>query len=71
MSNRTMYGVMHLAWVDQGDGRYQAQMTVYVKPRGPLGKAYMAFIKPFRYAIIYPALMRYLGRAWAASSRSE
>ncbi len=71
MSNRTMYGVMHLAWVDQGGGRYQAQMTVYVKPRGALGKAYMAFIKPFRYAIIYPALMRYLGRTWAASTRSE
>lgn len=65
ISNRTMYGVMHLAWVDQGDGRYQAQMTVYVKPRGAVGKAYMAFIKPFRYAIIYPALMRYLERLWA------
>jgi hypothetical protein len=65
MSNRTMYGVMHLAWVDQGDGRYQAQMTVYVKPRGAVGKAYMAFIKPFRYAIIYPALVRYVERSWA------
>ncbi|MFE0027863.1 DUF2867 domain-containing protein [Amycolatopsis sp. NPDC059021] len=65
ISNRTMYGVMHLAWVDQGGGRYQAHMTVYVKPRGAVGKAYMAFIKPFRYAIIYPALMRYLGRYWA------
>lgn len=65
ISNRTMYGVMHLAWVDQGGGRYQAQMTVYVKPRGAVGKAYMAFIKPFRYAVIYPALMRYLERLWA------
>ncbi|WP_086829802.1 DUF2867 domain-containing protein [Allokutzneria sp. NRRL B-24872] len=65
MSNRTMYGVMHLAWVDKGGGRYQAQMTVYVKPRGAVGKAYMALIKPFRYAIVYPALMRYLGRLWA------
>ncbi|MFD9892882.1 DUF2867 domain-containing protein [Amycolatopsis sp. NPDC059027] len=65
ISNRTMYGVMHLAWVKQGDGRYQAHMTVYVKPRGAVGKAYMAFIKPFRYAIIYPALMRYLDRLWA------
>ncbi|MBB4907447.1 DUF2867 domain-containing protein [Actinophytocola algeriensis] len=67
ISNRTMYGVMHLAWVDQGGGRYQGQMTVYVKPRGAVGKAYMAFIKPFRYAIIYPALMRYLERSWAVS----
>jgi Protein of unknown function (DUF2867) len=65
ISNRTIYSVMHLAWVDQGGGRYQAHMTVYVKPRGALGKAYMAFIKPFRYAIIYPALMRHLERGWA------
>ncbi|TCP48511.1 DMSO/TMAO reductase YedYZ molybdopterin-dependent catalytic subunit [Tamaricihabitans halophyticus] len=64
ISNRTVYGVMHLAWVDRGDDRYQAHMTVYVKPRGTLGKAYLALIKPFRYAIVYPALMRYLGRLW-------
>jgi len=66
MSNRTMYGVMHLAWVDRGEGRYQGQMTVYVKPRGVVGRVYMALIKPFRYAIVYPALMRYLERIWAA-----
>lgn len=71
MSNRTVYGVMHLAWVDQGGGRYQAQMTVYVKPRGAFGKAYMALIKPFRYAIIYPALMRYLERLWAERHSSR
>ncbi|MCR3748207.1 DUF2867 domain-containing protein [Lentzea californiensis] len=65
ISNRTMYGVMHLAWVDQGGGRYQGQMTVYVKPRGAAGRAYMAFIKPFRHAIVYPALMRYVERSWA------
>jgi hypothetical protein len=71
ISNRTMYGVMHLAWVDQGGGRHQAQMSVYVKPRGAFGKAYMAFIKPFRYAIIYPALMRYLERLWAERRASR
>ena len=49
MSNQTVHGVMHLAWVDQGEGRYQGQMAVYVKPRGPLGKGYMALIKPFRH----------------------
>ena len=30
---------MHLGWVDQGEGRYQGQMAVYVKPRGRLGEA--------------------------------
>jgi hypothetical protein len=64
LSNRTVHSVMHLAWVDRGDGRYQGQMAVYVKPRGLLGKAYMALIKPFRYWIVYPALMRQIERAW-------
>ena len=66
LSNRTVHGVMHLAWVDQGEGRYQGQMAVYVKPRGPLGKGYMALIKPFRYWVVYPALMRQIERAWTA-----
>ena len=66
MSNRTVHDVMHLAWVNQGDGRYHGQMAVYVKPRGRLGKAYMALIKPFRYWIVYPALMRQIEREWKA-----
>jgi hypothetical protein len=64
VSNQTVHGVLHLAWVDQGEGRYQGQMAVYVKPRGPLGKGYMALIKPFRYWVVYPALMRQIERAW-------
>jgi hypothetical protein len=64
ISNRTMHGVMHLAWVDQGEGHYQGQMAVYVKPRGPLGKGYMALIKPFRHWVVYPALMRQVERTW-------
>jgi Protein of unknown function (DUF2867) len=67
VSNKTVHGVMHLAWVDQGNGRYQGQMAVYVKPRGVFGTAYMAFIKPFRYWIVYPALMRQVERRWKAA----
>jgi hypothetical protein len=70
LSNKTVHGVMHLAWVDQGEGRYQGQMAVYVKPRGPFGKGYMALIKPFRYWVVYPALMRQTERDWNARSRS-
>ena len=65
ISNKTMHGAMHLAWVEQGDGRYQGQMAVYVKPRGPFGSGYMALIKPFRHWIVYPALMRQFERMWA------
>jgi hypothetical protein len=65
VSNRTVHGVAHFAWVDQGDGRYRGQMAVYVKPRGLFGRAYMGAIKPFRYLIVYPALMSEFERAWA------
>ncbi len=64
ISNQTVHGVAHLAWADQGEGRYQGQMAVYVKPRGRFGQGYMALIKPFRYLIVYPALMRQFQRAW-------
>jgi Protein of unknown function (DUF2867) len=64
LSNRTVHAVLHLAWVEHGDGRYQGRMAVYVKPRGRFGQAYMASIKPFRYLIVYPALMRHIERAW-------
>lgn len=71
LSNRTVHGVMHLAWVDQGAGIYQGQMAVYVKPRGLLGKGYMELIKPFRYWIVYPALMRQIERTWNARPLSN
>jgi Protein of unknown function (DUF2867) len=66
VSNQTVHGAMHLAWVDQGGGRYRGQMAVYVKPRGRFGQAYMALIKPFRHWIVYPALMRQIERTWDA-----
>ncbi len=64
LSNGTVHAVLHLAWADQGDGTYQGQMAVYVKPRGRFGERYMALIKPFRYLVVYPALMRHIEQAW-------
>lgn len=64
VSNRTVHGVAHLAWVKGEGGRYEGRMAVYVKPRGVFGRAYMALIKPFRYLVVYPALMRQMERAW-------
>ena len=64
--NRTVHGVMHLGWVADATGGYRGQMAVLVKPNGLFGTAYMAAIKPFRHLIIYPALMRQIGREWRA-----
>jgi hypothetical protein len=43
-------------------------MAIYVKPRGRLGKQYMAFIAPFRHWVVYPALLRQIERAWQAGT---
>src|SRR5215203_826612 len=68
MANRTVHAVMHLGWVPDGAGGYRGQMAVLLKPNGLFGAAYMAAIKPFRYVIVYPALMRQIGREWRAGA---
>ena len=65
VSNKTVHGVMHLGWLARADGTYHGQMAVYVKPRGMFGSAYMAFIRPFRYLVVYPALERQLADTWS------
>jgi Protein of unknown function (DUF2867) len=68
--NRTVHGILHLGWVPDSTGRYRGQMAVYVRPNGLLGTAYIAAIKPFRYLIVYPALMRQIAREWRAGTGS-
>jgi Protein of unknown function (DUF2867) len=68
IANRTMHGVMHVGWVQDGSGGYRGQMAVYVKPNGPLGIGYMAAIRPFRHLVVYPSMMRKIGRDWRALS---
>jgi len=70
IANRTMHGVMHIGWVPDGTGGYRAQMAVLVKPNGLFGSAYMAAIRPFRHLIVYPAMMRQIGRTWRAGTPS-
>jgi hypothetical protein len=65
--NDTVHGVMHVGWVPDGVGRYRGQMAVLVKPNGLLGSLYMSVIKPLRYMIIYPALMREIAHDWRRS----
>ena len=64
IANRTVHGIMHMGWVREGTGGYRGQMAVYVKPNGLLGEGYLAAIKPFRHLILYPAMLRDIGRRW-------
>jgi len=57
---------MHIGWVPDGTGGYRGQMAVLVKPNGLFGTAYMAAIMPFRHLVVYPPLMREIGRDWRA-----
>lgn len=69
IANRTMHGIMHLGWVPDGTGGYCGEMAVYVKVNGLLGTAYMAAIRPFRHLIVYPSMIRQIGRTWQAGTR--
>lgn len=71
IANETMYGVMHIGAVGEQDGSFRAQMAVLVKTNGHLGDAYMAAIKPLRYLIIYPALMRQGRELWESSGHTS
>jgi hypothetical protein len=69
-ANRTVHAVMHLGWVAAGSGGYRGQMAVLVKPNGPLGRAYMAAIRPFRRLIVYPAAMTHIECEWRERGRA-
>ena len=55
---------MHLGWVTDGEGGYRGQMAVLVKPNGLFGHAYMAAIRQFRHLLVYPPMIRQIGRDW-------
>jgi Protein of unknown function (DUF2867) len=71
IANRTMQGVLHLGWVPDGTGGYRGQMAVLVKRNGAFGTLYMAAIRPFRHLIVYPRMLRQIGRGWRAQMGSE
>jgi hypothetical protein len=64
IANRTMHGVVHVGWVPDWSGGYRGQMAALVKPNGLLGIGYMAAIRPFRQKIVYPLMLRDIGRTW-------
>jgi hypothetical protein len=63
LSNGTVHAALMLYWQAEASS-HRAYMAIYAKPRGWLGRAYMALISPFRYWIVYPALLKATGRAW-------
>jgi hypothetical protein len=68
IANQTVHGVLHVGWVRDAAGGYRGQMAVLVKPNGAVGTAYLAAIAPFRHLIVYPLMMRDIGRVWREKS---
>jgi hypothetical protein len=69
IENETVHAAMHLGKVPYKD-HYTVQMAVYVKPKGNLGRFYMALIKPFRLAIVYPQMIRIVAQQWLKSQNT-
>ena len=67
IANNTVHGVLHMGWVPDGAGAYRGQLAILVKPNGLMGNAYLAFIRPFRHLLVYPAIFKEMERLWQTS----
>ncbi len=68
IANATVHGVLHLGWKPDRNGGHRGQLAVLVKPNGRYGGAYVAAIAPFRYALVYPLMLRSIGQRWRQQS---
>ena len=68
-ANQTVHGVIHAGRVTDDGEHFRTQLAVLVKPNGLLGTVYLAAIRPFRYLIVYPQIMREGERLWRAGTR--
>ncbi len=58
IANRTVTAFLHVSLVER-----HPRLAIYVRPKGALGRSYMAVIEPFRRWVIYPALLAAGSRA--------
>lgn len=70
IANKTVHGVLHMGWVPDGRDAYRGQLAILVKANGVAGQAYLAFIRPFRHFLVYPAIFKELEQRWQGSVRS-
>lgn len=62
--NTTVHAFSVLALRPRAGG-YRMHWAIYVRPVGRITGWYMRLIDPFRHWIVYPAVLRYVERAWA------
>src|SRR5262249_19251271 len=71
VSNRTIHALLHLSWIDVGAARTTVVMSIYTKSRGRFSDAYLVLIRPFRYAVVYPAWLEHLARTWRVHQEDQ
>ncbi|OBF93079.1 hypothetical protein A5790_11740 [Mycobacterium sp. 852002-51152_SCH6134967] len=64
IANRTVHGVLHVGWMADATGVHRGQMAVLVRPNGAMGRMYLTAIALFRHLIVYPLMLRDIGRLW-------
>lgn len=64
IENKTVHAACHLGKVMVGENTYAIHLTIYVKPKGLFGQIYMQIIKPFRHYIVYPVMLKIIGKQW-------
>lgn len=64
VENATVLAALHLGRMPLDPGRAVVHLAVYVRPKGRLGRIYMALIRPWRRWIVYPAIMRAGAEQW-------
>ena len=69
-ANGTVHGLVHIGWVADDSGVHRAQLTVLVRPNGWVGRTYLVLITPFRRLIVYPGMLRAIGRRWQETTPS-
>lgn len=63
--DHTVHALMHVGWVlDPATGTHHAVMTSLVRPNGLVGRASMRALRPIRRTLVYPSLVRSIGREW-------
>lgn len=68
VANQTVHGVIHIGRFPDDTGGFRVHLAIYVKPNGLVGNVYMAAIRPFRYLIVYPSILRQFERTWRAGA---
>ncbi|MGV0789789.1 DUF2867 domain-containing protein [Mycolicibacterium sp. XJ2] len=64
IANQTVHGVLHIGWVVDATGVHRGQMAVLVRPNGVMGRMYLRAIAPLRHLVVYPLMLRDIGRLW-------